>query len=115
MDNSDSYVEDGFFDTQAFKKYGKDAIDLVTEELIQKIDDHEVYPNKFVPGTIAKELPNKAPEDAEPLENILDDTKKFIFHNVLSWHHPKNFGYMPATLSHGAVIADMIGLVLNNP
>lgn len=104
-----------FFDTTQFKKYGKVVIDLLSKEFFENIDQNPVLPQKIKPGFLKKILPKDPPEDPESLDEIISDTEKLIFKNVLSHQHPRCFANMPANLTHGAVLADLIGMVVNNP
>ncbi|MCL4548063.1 MAG: pyridoxal-dependent decarboxylase, partial [Bacteroidetes bacterium] len=71
---------------EEFKKYGRELIDWVANYL-DGIESYPVLPD-VKPGEIKSKLPKSAPEESEPMENILADIDKIILPGVTHWQHP---------------------------
>ena len=65
------------------------------------------------PGAIAAALPGVAPENAEPIDNILADIDRFIAPGVVHWAHPQFMGYFGATTTAPGILAEMIAAAWN--
>lgn len=107
-------MEDEYFDVDAFKKYGDQTLDIIASDLILEIEKGEAFPLPE-PGFLRKLLPKDPPEKPEELDAILKETREWILPNMTKWRHPKFYGNMPALVNHSAILAEMIGLALNNP
>ncbi|WP_225102425.1 pyridoxal-dependent decarboxylase [Streptomyces sp. CoH27] len=60
------------------------------------------------PGTTLKALPETAPEQAEELTEILDDTWRTIVPQLVHWQHPGFLGYYPTSNSPASVLAEFV-------
>jgi aromatic-L-amino-acid/L-tryptophan decarboxylase len=65
------------------------------------------------PGAIRAQLPPDAPEDGEPLGDILADVDRLIMPGVMHWAHPQFVGYFGATTTGPGILAEMIAGALN--
>lgn len=67
------------------------------------------------PGEIASQLPAAAPEQGEPMDNILADFDRIIMPGITNWQHPNFYSYFPANSSAPAMLAEMLvtGLAVN--
>lgn len=50
-------------------------------------------------GDIAAQLPAKAPEGPEAMEQIFGDFEKIVMPGMTHWQHPRFFAYFPANAS----------------
>jgi len=107
-------MEDEYFNVEEFKHYGEKTLDIIAQDLILEIEKGDAFPLPE-PGFLRKLLPKDAPENPEDLDGILKDTREMILPNMTKWRHPKFYGNMPALITHSAILAEMIGLALNNP
>ena len=107
-------MEDEYFNVDEFKTYGEKTLDLIATDLILEIEKGDAFPLPE-PGFLRKLLPKDAPENPEDLDLVLKDTREKILPNMTKWRHPKFYGNMPALITHSAILAEMIGIALNNP
>ncbi len=92
---------------------GEGALKLIVDEY-KDIERKDVVPD-VKPGFLRNLLPENPPSEAESIENILEDTKKFIIPGLTQWQHPNFYAYFPANMSHGAIVGDMISVAFNTP
>ncbi|KAA0184233.1 Aromatic-L-amino-acid decarboxylase [Fasciolopsis buskii] len=64
--------------------------------------------SKITPGYLLPLLPNKAPENSEELQSILNDVRDKILPGVTHWHHPNFHAYFPTACSSPAILGDVL-------
>lgn len=85
--------------------------DLVCDYL-EGVGDYPVLPS-VRPGEVAAALPQAAPEEAEPLDRILDDYRRLIEPNVTHWNHPGFFAYFAVSGSRPGILGETLAAALN--
>ena len=55
--------------------------------------------SKASPGDIRAALPSEAPQEPEPIEDVLRDVDSILLPGLTSWQHPSFFGYFPSAAS----------------
>jgi aromatic-L-amino-acid decarboxylase len=60
------------------------------------------------PGTVATQLPARAPETAEEMSAIFADFERIIVPGMTHWQHPRFFAYFPANASPVSVVAEIL-------
>jgi aromatic-L-amino-acid/L-tryptophan decarboxylase len=60
------------------------------------------------PGWVRSELPDKAPEEGQPLDAIIRDLDSVIMPGITHWQSPNFFGYFPANTSGPSILAEMV-------
>jgi aromatic-L-amino-acid decarboxylase len=93
-------------DSKEFRKWGKEMIDFVADYW-ENIRDHLPTPD-VQPGFMRKLVPDEAPEDPEPWENIFGDLDKVVIKGNTHWQHPHFFAYYQAANSYPAVIGEIL-------
>ncbi|HVF72559.1 MAG TPA: pyridoxal-dependent decarboxylase [Chthoniobacterales bacterium] len=78
----------------------------------EKIAQHRISPTEK-PGTIARAVPASAPEQAEPLPQILADVDRIVVPGIVHWAHPQFMGYFGCTTTAPGILAEMIAATLN--
>ncbi|HUX74141.1 MAG TPA: pyridoxal-dependent decarboxylase [Steroidobacteraceae bacterium] len=63
---------------------------------------------RVAPADLIKQLPAKAPEMPEPMDDILRDLDRLIMPGITHWQHPQFYGYFPSGGSLTSVLADMV-------
>jgi len=58
------------------------------------------------PGEILAQLPETPPEEAEPLDSILEDFDRTIVPGMTHWQHPRFFAYFPANAAPVSALAE---------
>jgi aromatic-L-amino-acid/L-tryptophan decarboxylase len=65
------------------------------------------------PGAIRAQLPHEAPENGEPIGDILGDFDRIIMPGVTHWAHPQFVGYFGSTTTAPGVLAELLTAALN--
>ncbi len=62
----------------------------------------------LVPGAIARQLPEAAPEAPEPMEAIWADFEAIVPGGMTHWQHPRFFAYFPANAAPASMLAEQL-------
>ncbi len=101
----------GDIDPAEFRKRLHEVADWIADYR-ENIGDYRISP-AAKPGAIRAQLPGDAPEDGEPIGNILRDVDRVIMPGVMHWAHPQFVGYFGATTTNPGILAEMIAGALN--
>ena len=73
------------------------------------------YPvlSKAAPGEIAAQLPQNAPEQAEPFEALMADFERVILPGITHWNSPRFFAYFATSAAPVAVAAEALAAALD--
>jgi aromatic-L-amino-acid decarboxylase len=69
---------------------------------------------QVAPGQIRARLPDHAPEDPEPFEDVLRDLDEVLLPGVTHWQHPRYFAYFATSASEPAILAELLAATLNS-
>ncbi|MFL6197471.1 MAG: pyridoxal phosphate-dependent decarboxylase family protein, partial [Thermoanaerobaculia bacterium] len=86
--------------------------DLVADYL-EGVAERPVLP-PVQPGDVRRVLPAAAPDQAEPLDTILDDYLRIIEPNVTHWNHPGFLAYFAITGSGPGILGETLAAALNS-
>ncbi len=89
-----------------FKKASDPIIDWI-DNYLKNISQYPVK-SKVQPGDIYKQIPEAAPEDSEPMEQIMNDLEEVILPGITHWQHPNFHAYFPANSSVESVLAEFV-------
>ncbi|XP_063719992.1 aromatic-L-amino-acid decarboxylase-like [Symsagittifera roscoffensis] len=92
--------------SEQYREFGKRMIDY-SANYLDTLRSREVYPN-VKPGYLKELIPDSAPVDPEPFENILEDVERVIMPGVTHWHHPNFYAYFPTGNSYPCILADIL-------
>ena len=62
----------------------------------------------LVPGAIARQVPVRPPEAAEPMEAIWADFQAIVPGGMTHWQHPRFFAYFPANAAPASMLAEQL-------
>jgi aromatic-L-amino-acid decarboxylase len=85
--------------------------DLVADYL-EGVADRPVLP-AVRPGEVRRALPASPPEEAEPLDAVLDDYLRVIEPNLTHWNHPGFLAYFANTGSGPGILGETLAAALN--
>jgi aromatic-L-amino-acid/L-tryptophan decarboxylase len=85
--------------------------DLVADYL-EGVGDRPVLP-AVRPGEVRRALPASPPEEAEPLDAVLDDYLRVIEPNLTHWNHPGFLAYFANTGSGPGILGETLAAALN--
>ncbi len=78
----------------------------------EQIETHAVL-SQVSPGDVRKALPDHAPEQPEPFEQVIADLDRIILPAATHWNHPGFFAYFAITGSAPGVLMDLVSSALN--
>jgi aromatic-L-amino-acid decarboxylase len=104
----------GDMSPESFRAAAHEVVDRMADYL-GRIETFAVLP-AIQPGHVASQLPGRAPEEPESLDDILADFQRVIEPNGTAWQHPGFFAYFASTGSGPGILAEMLAAALNqNP
>ncbi len=65
------------------------------------------------PGELVGRLPGRAPDEAEPMGQILADFESLILPATTHWNHPRFFAYFNSSAAGAGIIAELLSATLN--
>uniref|UniRef100_A0A8D9DUA4 Tyrosine decarboxylase n=1 Tax=Cacopsylla melanoneura TaxID=428564 RepID=A0A8D9DUA4_9HEMI len=93
-------------DVEEFRERGRQMVDYICEYMTT-IEKRRVTPN-VNPGWLKTVIPNEAPYDPEPFDEIMKDVEEKIMPGVTHWQHPRFHAYFPSGNSYPSILADML-------
>jgi aromatic-L-amino-acid decarboxylase len=99
-------------DVAEFRDAAHRVADRVADYL-GRLESLPVLPD-LRPGEIRAALPERPPEDPEPLEAILEDYARLIEPNVTHWQHPGFMAYFPSVASGPGILGEWLAAGLNS-
>lgn len=89
-----------------FRRHGQEILDWVANyhhQLSEGLKQPAVSP-----GDIRAMLPETAPENPEPFEQIMADLDRIVMPGLTHWQSPNWFAYFPGNTSYPAILADIV-------
>lgn len=94
-----------------FRKYGHEVVESIAGYL-GGLRDMPVLP-AVKPGELREKLPPTAPEEGEPMEEILADYQSMIVPANTHWNHPRFHAYFSVSASGPGILAEALTAALN--
>ncbi|ERM99170.1 tyrosine/DOPA decarboxylase 2 [Amborella trichopoda] len=112
-ENFDSSVMDAPhpLDPEDFRKQAHIMVDFIAD-YYQDVEKLPVR-SEVEPGYLRHRLPDSAPYNPEPLENILEDVKSHIVPGITHWMSPNYFAYFPSSGSTAGFLGEMLSTGFN--
>ncbi|HEY9086090.1 MAG TPA: aminotransferase class I/II-fold pyridoxal phosphate-dependent enzyme [Candidatus Tyrphobacter sp.] len=82
------------------------------EEYFEHPGRYPVLP-RVAPGEIEASLPDRAPEQSEPFDQIFGDFERIIVPGITHWNHPRFFAYFATSAAPVAVAAEALAAALD--
>ena len=92
-------------DLEAFRRNGHALVDWVADYL-DGLGDRPVC-EPVEPGGVRAKLPHRAPEHAEPFDEVLADLDRVVAPGLAHWQHPGWLAYFPATSSPASILGEL--------
>ena len=96
---------------QEFRRFSLEVQDWIANYL-ENLPELPVLPAVH-PGDIASRLGKSAPEQGEPMEQILRDFESVIVPGNTHWNHPRFFAYFSVSASGPGILAEALAAALN--
>ncbi len=103
--------DSGDIDSATFRKHLHEVADWIADYR-EQIGTMRISPTA-APGAIRTAFPAAAPEQSEPIADILADVDRVIMPGVVHWAHPQFVGYFGSTTTSPGILAEMIAAALN--
>ena len=74
------------------------------------MEEIERYPvlSQAEPGSVRARLPDAAPEQGEPLADVLRDVDEIVVPGLTHWQSPNFYAYFPANASGPSILGDLL-------
>src|SRR5436305_15147771 len=96
---------------EEFRSAAHQAVDWIADYL-RDIRDLPVLPD-IHPGDLTARLPRSAPDQPEPIAEILRDFQELIVPAGTQWNHPRFLAYFSTSGSAPGIIGEMLASALN--
>lgn len=91
---------------EEFRRHGHALIDWLAA-YAERIESLPVV-SRVKPGEIRARLPERAPEQGEPFEQMLADFEEVLLPGVTHWQSPNFFAFFPANTSGPAILGELL-------
>ncbi len=91
--------------TDEFRRYGKELIDWIADYW-ETVEGLPITPH-VQPGEIRSRLPDAAPEQPEPFDEILTDLDRVVMPGLTHWQSPGWFAFFPANASFPSILGEL--------
>ncbi|MSW64584.1 MAG: aminotransferase class V-fold PLP-dependent enzyme, partial [Actinobacteria bacterium] len=95
---------------EQFRAHGHEVVDWVADHM-GRVESLPVR-SQVAPGDVRAALPASAPEQGEPIADVLADLDRIVVPGLTHWQHPGFFGYFPANTSGASVLGDLVSSAL---
>jgi len=97
--------------SEEFRRAGRELVDWIAGYL-ENIRDYPVLP-RVSPGFMHDQLPSAAPENGEPIDDILRDFRDQIVPGITHWNHPRFHAFFSVSASAPGILAEFATAALN--
>ncbi|MGO9240262.1 MAG: pyridoxal phosphate-dependent decarboxylase family protein [Bryobacteraceae bacterium] len=96
---------------EEFRRFGYEVVDWIASYRA-KVGDMPVLP-KLQPGDVMDALPRSAPDEPEPMEQILADFQRQIVPALSLWNHPRFHAYFANSAAGPGILAEALAATVN--
>lgn len=90
---------------EAFRRHGHALIDWLADYM-RTVEQRPVAA-RVEPGEIRARLPDAAPEQPEPFEQVLADLDRVVLPGITHWQSPNWFAFFPANTSPPSILGEL--------
>ncbi|MDB4583070.1 pyridoxal-dependent decarboxylase [Draconibacterium sp.] len=91
---------------EQFRKEGKKIIDWIAD-YYENIEKYPVLA-QVKPGEIKASLPESAPQNSEPIDEMIRDLEEKIMPGITHWQSPNFYAYFNSNTSFPSILGDLI-------
>ena len=91
---------------EEFRRQGHAVVDWIAD-YYSRIESYPVS-SRVQPGEIRAKLPQAAPQQGEPFDQILADMERVVLPGITHWQSPNYYAYFPANASGPAILGDLL-------
>lgn len=97
---------------EQFIENGQWVVDWISRYL-DRTGDYKVSPAGMKPGELVDALPASAPEEPEPMQEILGDFERLVVPAINHWNHPRFHAYFSVSASSPGILGEMLASAIN--
>jgi aromatic-L-amino-acid decarboxylase len=101
----------GDMPVEEFRRFGREMVDWIADYLAHP--ERVPVMSKVKPGYLKNALPESAPKQGEPVDEILADVDRFILPGITHWNHPSFFAYFSVSGSGPGILGEMLSAAFN--
>jgi aromatic-L-amino-acid decarboxylase len=102
----------GDMSKEDFRRFGHELIDWISD-YFEKIEGLPVL-SQNEPGELKSQLPALAPQQGEPMAQILLDVDRLIVPALTHWSHPSFFAYFATSTSAPGIFGELLAAAFDN-
>ena len=89
-----------------FRRHGHEVVEWVASYM-ERVGELPIV-STVKPGEIQARLPEAAPEEPEPFDELLRDLDEIVLPGITHWQAPGWFAYFPANTSGPSILAELV-------
>ena len=89
-----------------FRRHGREVVEWVASYM-ERVGELPIV-STVKPGEIQARLPEAAPEEPEPFDELLRDLDEIVLPGITHWQAPGWFAYFPANTSGPSILAELV-------
>lgn len=113
MDTQKREISTNPLEPEEFRRQAHLVIDFLVD-YYKNVEDYPVR-SQVGPGYLKQRIPQSAPYNPEPIQDILRDVREDIIPGLTHWQSPNFFGYFPCNLSIPGFLGEMLCTGFNVP
>lgn len=102
----------GDMNAAEFRRFGHELIDWISD-YFERIETFPVL-SQMEPGDLKAHLPAAAPQQGEPMAQIIADVDRFIVPALTHWCHPSFFAYFATSTSAPGIFGELLSAAFDN-
>ncbi|MFO7768843.1 MAG: pyridoxal-dependent decarboxylase [bacterium] len=91
---------------EAFRAAGQTIVERIAR-YFEAVRETPVLPD-IAPGSIRKQVPERAPDQGKPFEAIMADFEEVLYPGLTHWNSPRYMAYFPSSASAPGALGEML-------
>jgi len=97
---------------EEFERHGRRVVEWIARYL-DRTGDYPVSPAAMKPGALVDALPESAPDEGEPIDQVFEDFERLVVPAINHWNHPRFNAYFSVSASGAGILGEMLASAIN--